>query len=202
MILRSNEIAEKLCNISNYDDPLIINPMPDIENMKSNPSASVDLRLGTWFLSFKQSNSSCLDITEANSDLKDYQFTREHYLPFGKSFTLHPRSFVLGTTLEWIRIPETLAGYVVGKSSWGRRGLIIATATGVHPKFSGCLTLEITNLGEIPIKIYPGMLFCQLFLHSTTDVQRAYQSKFAGRRKPSVGKIQLDEVTVKLIQNI
>jgi len=98
--------------------------------------------------------------------------------------------------LEWIRLPKNLTAYVIGKSSWGRRGLIIATATGVHPGFKGCLTLEITNVGEIPIAIKPGTEICQIFIqeiHETgTDI--VAKSQFVGSRKPRFGDIKLDDI--------
>jgi dCTP deaminase len=83
----------------------------------------------------------------------------------------------------------------VGKSSWGRRGLIIATAIGVHPGFKGCLTLELTNVGEIPVAIKPGMAVCQLFLHEVREHGGEWvdQSQFVGMRKPRLGKISLDD---------
>ena len=116
----------------------------------------------------------------------------------------------LGATLDAVPVrsrrdpgmgpaPIQLAGYVVGRSSCGRRGLIIATAAGVHPGFTGCLTLELSNVGEIPIAIKPGIPTCQLFLHSTggqTDL--VDESLFVGLRRPSLGKIKLDDVAKKL----
>jgi dCTP deaminase len=127
------------------------------------------------------------------------QLTKLHYVPFGRDFVLHPRSFVLGTTLEWIRLPRNISGFVVGRSSWGRRGLIIATATGVHPGFTGCLTLEISNVGEIAIAVKPGLAICQLFLHDVTRL-RDYvdQSPFIGRRRPVLGTIVPDAFAEKL----
>jgi dCTP deaminase len=125
--------------------------------------------------------------------------TVKHYVRFDGRFILHPRSFVLATTLEWIRMPRTLAGYVTGKSSWGRRGLVIETAPGVHPGFIGCLTLELANVGEIPIEIYPGTPICQLFFHRVEgDTSRADQSAFVGRRQPVLGHVRLDDFSKKL----
>lgn len=202
MILKSSDIAKKLRREENFDDPLVITPMPDLESMDQFSTASVDLRLGSWFLSFKKSNSTVIDVQNHISDNhSDSRWVREHYIPFGKPYVLHPSDFVLGVTLEWIRMPKNLSAYVIGKSSWGRRGLIIATATGVHPNFSGCLTLEITNLGEIPIKIYPGMCMCQLFIHETTEYDKGEVSSFAGNRKPSVGSIKFDKVFESLKSN-
>ncbi|CAN5294742.1 hypothetical protein BH09SUM1_BH09SUM1_09040 [soil metagenome] len=201
MLLKSTDIADRLERKTNFKDPLIITPRPDMEVLRSGSGASVDLRLGSWFLSFKQSSLTSLDLINSEDIKSESHSMREHYIPFGDHFSLHPGSFILGTTLEWIRLPETLGAYVVGKSSWGRRGLIIATATGVHPRFAGCLTLELTNLGEIPIQIYPGMLLCQLFIHQTTVDQSSYESKFSGRRKPAVGVIDKDRLFAKLITN-
>jgi dCTP deaminase len=101
--------------------------------------------------------------------------------------------------MEWIRLPHNLAGYVVGKSSWGRRGIVIATAVGVHPGFSGCLTLEITNLGEVPVEIKPGRQICQLFLHNVeSESEVVGRSVFAGRRIPYLGDLRSDPVADKL----
>jgi dCTP deaminase len=77
---------------------------------------------------------------------------RQHFVPFGQKFVLHPGRFALGSTLEWLRLPATMSGYVTGKSSLGRHGLIIETAAGIHPSFSGCLTLELANVGEVPLE--------------------------------------------------
>jgi dCTP deaminase len=130
------------------------------------------------------------------------QATKTTYVPFGQDFFLHPRAFVLAVTLEWVRIPGNLAAYVVCKSSWGRCGLIIATATGVHPGFKGCLTLELSNVGEIPIGIKPGISICQLFLHevSSTD-EHVDSSSFVGTRKPMLRRVQLDEFARKLAKH-
>jgi len=191
MIHRSKDIANML--IEGSIDPLIITPMPDIEKLKQDCDASVDLRLGSWFVLLKQAKLACMDIGD-NATSEGQRYTRTHFVRFGDKFILHPRSFVLGTTLEWIRLPRDCAAIVTGKSSWGRRGLIIATATGVHPGFSGCLTLEITNLGEIPIEISPGLHICQLFIHKMTDISdRPSKSDFAVCRKPKFGCIKRDK---------
>jgi dCTP deaminase len=122
-----------------------------------------------------------------------------YYVPFGRPFVLHPQHFVLAVTLEWLRLPNDLAGYVIGRSGWGRRGLIIATAVGVHPNFVGCLTLELTNVGEIPIAVKPGAAICQLFIHSVeAGGPLTSASQFASSRKPFIGKIEFDKLGRKL----
>ena len=204
-MLRVNEIADRLnkgmeagrdtstdATDERVTDPLVITPSPELADLKTSGSASIDLRLGTWFVSLRQARMPYLEVDDPSLGA---QFTKNHYVRFGDSYFLHPRSFVLGTTLEWIRLPRDLAAYVIGKSSWGRRGLIIATATGVHPGFKGCLTLEITNVGEIPIAIKPGMAICQLFFHEVRgpSPEGIDRSQFAASRKPTLGRIGPDQ---------
>lgn len=171
MILKADEIATLLGITSQTkSDRLIIRPEPPLEALRESGAASIDLRLGTWFMTLHRRRMRALETGEESSSVYgDAKFTRMNYVPFGGTYYLHPRSFALAATLEWIRMPKNLAGYVIGRSSWGRRGLIIATAAGVHPGFTGCLTLELTNVGEIPLEIKPGLLICQLFLHTTTE---------------------------------
>lgn len=201
MILKADEIANEIESSQNSSDPFVIIPRPDLKELKNSGSASIDLRLGSWFLILRQARVPIFDIYKGESDIpSESKLTKSHYVPFGDHYILHPKTFVLGITLEWIRLPKKFAGYVVGRSSWGRHGLIIATATGVHPGFTGCLTLELSNVGEIPITIKPGTTICQLFIHDvkTTLPKKLDKSQFIGRRKPVLGAIILDEVALKL----
>jgi len=68
--------------------------------------------------------------------------------------------------LEWLRLPAHFCASVIGRSAWGRDGLIVATATMIHPRYAGVLTLELTNLGEIPIRLYPGVTIAQLVVQT------------------------------------
>lgn len=204
MILRADRIAQLLDDPDQPDDPLVIRPIPDLAALRKSGSASIDLRLGCWFQVFRESHFSHLDVYDSNAETpSETQLTKHHYVAFGERFILHPQSFVLAVTLEWLRLPSNLAGYVVGRSSWGRHGLIIATATGVHPGFTGCLTLELTNVGVVPITIKPGTTICQIFLHSVQggDPKRVDMSSFVGKRKPTIGAIRLDGVARRLANN-
>jgi len=180
------------------EDPFIITPSPNLEEIGRSGSTSIDLRLGTWFITPRQARMTHLPI---GSKTPQSKLVKTHYVPFGSEYQLHPRSFVLGITLEWLRLPKNIAGYLIGRSSWGRRGLIIATAAGVHPGFKGCLTLELSNVGEIPLTIAPGLAICQLCLHSTEEVTDTIDcSKFVGHRKPILGEIELDPIAKKLAE--
>jgi len=201
MILRADKIAQQLDKPDNPQDPLVIRPTPNLAELDQSGAASVDMRLGCWFQAFRNSRCSHLDVYgDPSLAPSESQLTKQHFVPFGERFILHPRAFVLAVTLEWIRLPSNMAGYVVGRPSWGRHGLIIATATGVHPGFTGCLTLELTNVGEIPITIKPGTTICQLFLHLVEgrDPKLVASSRFIGSRKPKLGTIQLDDIASRL----
>jgi len=213
MILKSDHVADllKKARCPAERDPFIVAPSPDPESLRTSGSASVDLRLGTWFMTLRQARMPYLRAgpkkerkskRRATSRATEAKLTKTHYVPFGKDFYVHTGSFVLATTLEWIRLPTEVAAYVIGRSSWGRRGLIIATATGVHPGFIGCLTLELRNVGEIPIAIRPGMRICQLFLHSVESTGCGFvdQSAFNALRKPTLGQVRSDDVAEALAE--
>ncbi len=109
-----------------------------------------------------------LDPKSPNRKIDKLRYTDRIYVPIGDFFVLHPRQFVLGETLEWIHLSPTECAFVTSRSSWGRDGLVIATAIGVHPTYTGILTLELTNVGEIPLKLYPGLAIAQLFIAEVT----------------------------------
>ena len=176
----------------------MICPLPDLEKLRNASDASLDLHLGTWFAKKKARNQPIIDFYDAEQK-RNSNLANTYYVPFGNDFILHPHNFVLAVTLEWIRMPASLSAYVTGRSSWGRHGLIIETAPGVHPGFAGCLTLELANIGDVPIKIRPGTRICQLFFHDTTPLQEVeQQGAMIGRRQPFAPAIVRDEFERKL----
>jgi len=194
MILKGDRIAEMLLGDGGGDDPLCVTPCPSLGELRETGAASIDLRLGCWFTVLRPAREALLDVKPPPSGPGLGGLTKMHFVKFGDRFILHPRNFVLGVTLEWLRLPRNLAGYVTSRSSWGRRGLIIATAVGVHPGFFGCLTLELSNVGELPIALYPGMAVCQFFLHQVDAASDSGdQGRFIGRRQPTLGRISLDD---------
>jgi len=194
MPLSATELVKRLWDgVSEVDRDhhLGVIPLVDIERLRMKQSASLDLRLGRWFRTMRQTKVTSLKIGD---DRSEEALSREHYVKFNDYFVLHPAQFVLGVTLEWLNLPTDLAGYVVGKSSWGRRGLIIETAAGIHPGFTGCLTLELANVGSTPIELSPGMQVCQIFFHNVNGEgdQRSAATQFVGFRKPGLGKVERD----------
>jgi dCTP deaminase len=144
------------------DSRLVITPMLDGAQVRE---ASIDLRLGTEFLILRRTMKAGLDPSHFSQAEMD-RLQERIVVPYGGEIWLHPGHFMLAATLEYLRIPADLGAYVLGRSSWGRVGLIVATAIMVQPGFKGCLTLELVNDGDSPIKLYPGARIAQLAVHS------------------------------------
>ncbi len=175
----------------------MITPILDLKEQLQDGSTSIDLRLGNLFVVPKRAQISHLDPSEAEYELQRERYWEEFNVPMGHHFVLHPRHFALGQTVEWIHLPLDLAGYVVGRSTWGREGLIVATAVGVHPGWSGPLTLELTNLGEIPLLLYPGLAYIQLFLHNVEPkAERSDRSHFLATIRPTRGKPNVKDLEI------
>lgn len=124
---------------------------------------SVDLRLGSYFLIHKPSWYTHISPYPENA-VSINDFYEEIYVPPTKEFILHPHQFVLATTLEYVSLPMDFYGLILGRSSWGRLGLNIATATTVQAGYRGCVTLELRNLGETPLPLRVGIRVAQLCL--------------------------------------
>lgn len=169
-VLSRGDLAEAM-NRTKLDRRLIVTPMLDPENAIS--AGAIDVRLGCEFLVFRRESFLALDVGDEKEIEAEYErYQHRRIRAFGQSFVLHPRQLVIGSTLEYIQVPPDLMCYVSGKSTWGRMGLIIATATKVDPGFRGCITLEIVNEGEVPLVLYPGLPIAQLVVHQTSDSGR------------------------------
>ncbi|HEY0143153.1 MAG TPA: dCTP deaminase [Thermoanaerobaculia bacterium] len=136
-------------------------------NAKSVSAASLDLHLGNWFKLSRRPKMSTIDISRAKEFLKTGVLHEEFFVKRNQPFILHAGDFALGITEEFVGMPNDVMGFVEGKSSIGRTGLIVATATQVAPGFHGCIVLELANTGTIPLEIRPGMSIAQLVMIST-----------------------------------
>lgn len=133
--------------------------------------ASIDLRLGRRFLTF---NADAVDAIDPSIRQIGLVGLEEH--ADNQPFILHPGQFVLGGTFEKITMPVDLAARIEGKSSLGRLGLMVHSTAGfIDPGFRGSITLELSNVNALPIKLWPGMLIAQLcVLRTTGSVSRPY----------------------------
>ena len=141
--------------------------------------SSIDVRLDRYFRVFENHRYPHIDPAADQSDL-----TRVVEPDGDEPFILHPSEFVLGSTYEMVTLPDDVAARVEGKSSLGRLGLLThATAGFVDPGFSGHVTLELSNVATLPIKLWPGMKIGQLcFFQLSSPAEAPYGQGAAGSR--------------------
>jgi dCTP deaminase len=185
------EELERAIDDMDLDRRLVITPL--LERSQIGRGA-VDLRLGTEFLLLRRTRLPGLD--PAKNSQQDVDEMQERVVvPFGEDVWLHPRHFVLAATLEYLRLPDDMSADVVGRSSWGRLGLIVATAVFVHPGFRGCLTLELVNEGDSPIALSPGLRIAQLTvrrLETPAPSRQAEGDKYLAPVRPQPSRLASD----------
>ena len=181
--LGTNSIVDAL----NEKDPskrLFVTPLLD---KKQIGSASIDVRLGFDFVTVKRGNVGVFD--PASDARAPGRFRSLHLLNQCSPFFLHPNEMALASTLEYVRLPVTLSAYVTSRSKWGRLGLVIATATAIHPEFTGTITLELVNHGNVPLVLYPGLAVAQIIFHQTEGA-----TPYTGKLAKQVGPLATDVV--------
>lgn len=156
--------------------------------------ASLDIRLDRYFRVFRNHRQPYIDIREEMPEL-----TEPEEIADDEPFVLHPGEFVLGSTLERVELATDLVARVEGKSSLGRLGLLVhATAGFVDPGWKGNLTLELSNVSTLPIRLYYRMKIGQLsFQNLTTPADRPYghpelKSRYQGQTMPTASRIFRD----------
>jgi len=156
--------------------------------------SSIDLRVDRYFRVFENHRYPYIDPKEPQPDL-----TTEVEAEDKQPFMLHPGEFVLGSTLEVVKLSDDIVARLEGKSSLGRLGLLIHSTAGfVDPGFEGHLTLELSNVANLPIAIYPGMKIGQIsFYQLSTPADSPYGSseagsKYQGQRGPTPSRIHED----------
>jgi dCTP deaminase len=152
--------------------------------------SSVDVRLDRFFRTFENHKYPHIDPAEEQPDL-----TRHVEVEADEPFVLHPGEFVLASTYEVVTLPDDVAGRLEGKSSLGRLGLLTHSTAGfIDPGFSGHVTLELSNVATLPIKLWPGMKIgqlCLIRLESPAEHpygSSIYGSRYQGQRGPTPSK--------------
>jgi len=162
-----------------------ITPKPDFK--KQLGSCSLDLRLSNIFRVFTYNQNAFIDVADPTtySDI-----TKEYIVPKGKPFVLHPTEFVLSATQEKVILPQDIGARIDGRSSLGRLGLIIQTAGHIDPGFDRPITLEIANIGKLPIILWPGLRICQLVFEPLSSPTTKPYSKKAGTKWNKAGSLK------------
>ena len=149
--------------------------------------SSIDIKVHHLFRVFRNHTAGIIDVKKDMTDL-----TELVDIPLDGVFILHPGEFVLGSTLERVAVPNDLVARVEGKSSLGRLGLLIHSTAGfIDAGFDGHVTLELANVANLPITLYPGMKIGQIsFMKMTSPAEKPYGSgakgsKYQGQRGPT-----------------
>lgn len=188
-ILSDTDIKKYLDN-----GKIIIHPLED-PKIQIQPS-SVDLRIGNEFKGFKIVRKPVIDPMD-KGDLESYM--ESFYLEDGEPFIIHPGEFALATTYESVKLPGDLVARVEGRSSMGRLGITMHVTAGyIDPGFHGKITLEISNIGKMPVALYTGQRVCQIVFETmTSPSEKPYghpdrDSKYMGQERPITSKIKQD----------
>src|SRR5919109_2121290 len=178
MVLSDKSIREQL-----ESGGIVIEPLGDGCIQPS----SVDLRVDRFFRVFRNDTTPYIDPKQDQENLTELVEVAED-----GAFILHPGEFVLGSTLERVRLPDDLVARLEGKSSLGRLGLLIHSTAGfIDPGWDGQVTLELSNVANLPITIYPGMKIGQISFMQMTEPARtpygstAIGSKYKGQEGPT-----------------
>jgi dCTP deaminase len=181
MILSDKTIREELSA-----GRIVVEPLDDGCIQPS----SIDLHVDAQFRVFRNSRYPFIDVKTEMPDL-----TEIVRVGADEPFILHPGEFVLGSTLERVALPNDLVARLEGKSSLGRLGLLIHSTAGyVDPGWDGFLTLELSNVANLPITIYPRMKIGQIsFFRLSTEADMPYgsgkaKSKYQGQRGPTASR--------------
>jgi dCTP deaminase len=178
MVLCREEILRRLKLDVSHEHNLVITPLLYNDENDIFDADSVDLRLGCYFLLPKTLDQPFFspDRSSATS-----LHSRVH-VPLGQFLVVPAHQTILGATLEFIKLPSDISGQVLTKSSVARTFIVVETAPWIHPEYRGCLTLEIANVSNTPVLLYPGRLICQMVLMqiapaSETAIQKLDERK-------------------------
>jgi len=169
---------------------IMISPHPDFNIQLG--SCSIDLRLGDTFRVFEHSRHAYIDPFKKSIS---NETTREIKIKDKEPFIIQPGDFVLATTVEYVEIPDDLTGRLEGRSSIGRLGVVIhSTAANIECGFKGHITLELANMGKMPVALYSGIRICSIsFEELSSPAEVPYYkkkgAKYVGQKGPGESKL-------------
>lgn len=173
---------------------IIINP--DIDFKTQIQPGSLELRLGNEFRVFNYNRQGIIDTKDFKTNLDNTELIS---VAEGDPFIIQPNELVLGTTYESIELPADLVGWIEGRSSYARIGIMIHVTAGfIHPGSAGKQTLEISNMSKLPVKLYPGTRICQIIFQTTESpasilYKNKKDAKYAYLSGPDASKIFMEK---------
>lgn len=186
-VLSTDELRRRLVCYGDDSADIIVSPVLDESQVKG---SAIDVRLGRHFIAARTSRIVAIDARSDSVEAEIPQYQEKVFVDFGDYFVLQPGKSCLGALLEYVALPKDVYAEVMTRSSWGRLDITIATAVCVHPSYSGCLTLELENMGSVAVLLYPGSRIGQLILHKVTDGgEELGRGKYEAAMKPEFTKI-------------
>ena len=189
MTILSDKELRKYLN----EGKIVIDPLIDEKQIQ--PS-SIEMRIGDEIKVFKVIRKPYLDPKDQD-DIASYM--ESMIIEEGEAFIIHPNEFALATTYEYVKVPDDLVARVEGRSSMGRLGVTMHVTAGfIDPGFEGKITLEISNIGAMPVALYPGQRVCQIVFETmTSPAEKPYghpdrNSKYMGQKRPESSRIKQD----------
>jgi dCTP deaminase len=200
--MRNEDLHAAISHKTPINKRIFVTPL--LEDAQIGP-ASIDLRLGSEFYLLRRSREAGLDPGQ-DSQQKVDELHETVKLSLGERLWLHPGQFVLGSTFEYLRLPADVGAYVLSRSSWGRIGLLVATAIMVQPGYTGTLTLELVNEGDSPIALYPGLRVAQLAVHKldkpTEKPYGAEAPKYSSPIGPQASRLAWDRAEMDRLERL
>jgi len=190
MILSDRDIKARIAQ----GDIVVISP--DADHLPNIGASSMDFRLGKYFKVYNHATHAILDPADPDT-FKDVTKLIELEKE-GSPFIIQPGEFVLGVTVESVKLPDDLVARVEGRSSLGRLGIIVHSTAGfIDAGFEGTITLEITNINRMPVALYPGMRVCQLAFETMSSAAevpygKKKSAKYQGQLYPEESRIAMD----------
>jgi dCTP deaminase len=177
-VIRKSDIKERLSLRIENPKSLVITPLLQEKDIwkEGSDDDSIDLRLGSYFLLPQIPPSPFIYPSKDSAKTSHFRV----HVPLGNYLVVPAHETVLGATLEFIKLPNDLSGQILTKSSVARTFMVIETAPWIHPSYRGCLTLEIANVSNTPLILYPGRLIGQLILMELSPSQVATEGDLSG----------------------
>lgn len=191
MILSDRDIKKAL-----REKRIVVKPRPNLKEQLG--TSSLDLRLGYYFRTFIHRKRPFIDPLDPETTTG---LTEQIKISRQQPYVIQPGEFVLASVLEWIELPDSISARIDGRSSLGRLGLVIhSTAGHVDAGFKGAITMELSNIGMMPILLYPRMRICQLVfepLSSPTEqpYTRRPEARYFGQMTPMESEISHADIT-------
>ena len=195
MTIGRKEILRRLCPDTSDSERIVVTPILD---RKQIGNVEINLRLGRQFIIFKEHLQDSLGpLRMTDYEKKIAHFQEEIVIRYDGKVVLHPGSFLIGSTLEYVSLPNDIEAQVEGRSSWARLGLMVATATTVHPLYRGIITLELSNHGTIPLELNPIVEIAQIVFHKVTPpVEGDKSSRYSCSIGPGFSRIYMDDMLI------